>query len=716
MSAASDWALLPLAAAAVVLYLRALCRDRAPLRELLRGALCWTAPVGLALAAGRVSASPAPGPALPAAAVAGLALALVVLRRRVWSAELRAPARPSLEALLAGTLVALAAFVVLSTPDEPQAVTPPEPGSSAELAARAFPTAPPALPLRLDAANSLLVDGRSRDLDLVLQATLEPDSVLELRLRADAPPITRGMALWLSSDARLPTGFVRETAEECTPVGTSGGTVAAGRPVDVRIQARGARLQAEVDGRRVEASDGWTAATGVVVLAARGAATVSALEITPAPAAPAPAAVPVAPAPERAALAALPLALGLVFGLGLWWLAALTLSRALTLAAFAALPLALVARPEGEGTRLVEAARIAYAVAGLLVLPALVHARSARPARLLVYLLAACLAAPVSVAALVTHGRGAAGLLPPGFDHLAWAGERLDGDLVHLRHPLVRLLDEYLADHRFRHRQVALEKPAGVVRVLALGGSTTWGFGLHVPDEPDFTLALEQRLARDVAGGEPAVEVLNAAWRGATGARLFHLLRGGLLDFRPDVVVLCLTYNDVFALTRFDEWTYLEAIGAPGSSRSLVADLATAWRIQRGQEEMNRLIVEFAEWPGTTAELWARLGHEGEDTPPRRFETVLTAFAELARQEGFALVLVKEPMAGDKRFIWKDEFYAVIDRVGAAHGLPVVDPTPALQAAGGAALFQDQIHPTVAGHAVIAEVLEPVIRELVRRR
>jgi len=57
-----------------------------------------------------------------------------------------------------------------------------------------------------------------------------------------------------------------------------------------------------------------------------------------------------------------------------------------------------------------------------------------------------------------------------------------------------------------------------------------------------------------------------------------------------------------------------------------------------------------------------------------------------------------------------------MDAVGSEFGLPVVDPSPALQAAGGAELFFDDVHLKPAGHAVVAEVLAPVVRAALQER
>ena len=44
-------------------------------------------------------------------------------------------------------------------------------------------------------------------------------------------------------------------------------------------------------------------------------------------------------------------------------------------------------------------------------------------------------------------------------------------------------------------------------------------------------------------------------------------------------------------------------------------------------------------------------------------------------------------------------------------GAPVLVPGPALQAAGGADLFMDQVHLLPEGHEVMARMLEPVVVE-----
>jgi len=90
-----------------------------------------------------------------------------------------------------------------------------------------------------------------------------------------------------------------------------------------------------------------------------------------------------------------------------------------------------------------------------------------------------------------------------------------------------------------RDREYPLAKPEGVFRILVLGDSFTWGYG--VSDEEVFTERLEKALA--TAGR--SVEVLNAGVSGwGTDQELLYLEREGLQS-SPDLVVLAFfLYND----------------------------------------------------------------------------------------------------------------------------------------------------------------------------
>jgi lysophospholipase L1-like esterase len=90
-----------------------------------------------------------------------------------------------------------------------------------------------------------------------------------------------------------------------------------------------------------------------------------------------------------------------------------------------------------------------------------------------------------------------------------------------------------------RDREYPYEKPSGVSRILVLGDSFTWGYG--VADGEIFTEVLEAGLRRDGLHWE----VLNAGVSGwGTDQEYLYLINEGF-KYAPDVVVLAfLVFND----------------------------------------------------------------------------------------------------------------------------------------------------------------------------
>lgn len=85
----------------------------------------------------------------------------------------------------------------------------------------------------------------------------------------------------------------------------------------------------------------------------------------------------------------------------------------------------------------------------------------------------------------------------------------------------------------------AIPKPPGVIRLLMLGDSFTFGF--PVRDEETFCAVAEQALR---AAGEP-VEVINGGVSGASPTLHYLVLRDQLLELEPDLVLLWYDLGDL---------------------------------------------------------------------------------------------------------------------------------------------------------------------------
>ena len=93
----------------------------------------------------------------------------------------------------------------------------------------------------------------------------------------------------------------------------------------------------------------------------------------------------------------------------------------------------------------------------------------------------------------------------------------------------------------FRGEDIALKKPEGVYRIIAVGGSTT--FGVYLPWEETYPYALQEVLRERF--GTDAIEVINAGLTGSTAAETYHRLPTQILPTDPDMVVLYHAFNDL---------------------------------------------------------------------------------------------------------------------------------------------------------------------------
>lgn len=702
------WILVVLLASAG--YLRNLCLGAPPLRLLWRGTFSALAPAGALLALRPFVSVPHEPLLILLAGSFGLLFALFVLREHV-RAIVPTGARGIVRALI--VVVALggsSAWVhgharelglapVIKTAER----------SMATLSDERFLLE---TPLRLDPSNAITMPGPYRSLVLDAELTLEPDSLLEVRLHAEAG-LPNGVALFLSSDARWQSGFILESKGAFRPASETFGVLEPGRGYDLSVRVRGEAYEVWLDGRRVCSADIRAFASGsVVVLAARGEVQLESLvlgPITPEP--------PVRDASNEARAASMVPWMTL----GLLTLAAVVLLiipflRALEGAAWMLVPIALGlhgwAEPSGRLT-LTPYLWVLVAFFGFALPWTLLHRQRSGPLRTTAFLVL------VAVLGFVALDKGSgppvinakrAGNLWDQFDL-----PRIDPGLSYLQHPYIRRFNSYVLDHTFRGRTFSADPAPGVTRIISVGTSSTWGHGIEVSTGADYPTVLEGLLSERLPGR--GIEVINGAVRGSTAARLLRVFRESLLVFQPDIVTVSLYFNDSSYATSIDEESYLTRISQPDYEHSVLERVREMWHRQRNTRITNHVWKSMQVKHGDSLGSWKEVVTDPEvRSPPEHFEACLRAFAELGREHGFQLVLIKEPISGDMQRIWRDEFRAVMDRLGEEYGLPVVDPAEALAAAGGRKLFMDDVHPLPEGHRVMAEVLGPVLERVIRKQ
>jgi lysophospholipase L1-like esterase len=233
----------------------------------------------------------------------------------------------------------------------------------------------------------------------------------------------------------------------------------------------------------------------------------------------------------------------------------------------------------------------------------------------------------------------------------------------------------------FRGREYAAAKPPGAWRVVGLGDSVMFGWGV---DQDAIYMSL---LERQLAAERPGVEVLNLAVPGYNTLQEAAVLEAKGLALAPDVVLVNYALNDWAA-------PFFLADDAGGA------------------------LVETTDFEELADGVRARLSQRhGEMQGLGKVARALDRVAALARTRGLPVVFFAYPQelspAGQERlaqvavergFVYLDLFAAFADYYR-ERGLP-----------GLRALYvkPEDIHPNPEGHRLIAATLRPVLERLLR--
>lgn len=218
-----------------------------------------------------------------------------------------------------------------------------------------------------------------------------------------------------------------------------------------------------------------------------------------------------------------------------------------------------------------------------------------------------------------------------------------------LRYGLVPNLDYYgwfrINSLGFRGREMSAQKPPGVLRVVCLGGSTTFDTGtVGAPPWPE---VLESELRQRL--GTTSVEVFNLGIGGATSLDSLIDLQTRALAFNPDLVVLYQSHNDLvysippvhpvhstlFPLedrprSSFERWLTLHSLLYAKSEERVVSRVTAAVGLLKTAVTLGR----SPEAPGEDRDHAMERGL-------RAFEANVTSIAAIARANRIPLALVK---------------------------------------------------------------------------
>lgn len=240
------------------------------------------------------------------------------------------------------------------------------------------------------------------------------------------------------------------------------------------------------------------------------------------------------------------------------------------------------------------------------------------------------------------------------------------------------------------------DKPAGERRVLLVGDSTV--FGVLVADADIFARRAEVALQ----GVDPAIRVLNGAAPGWSSWQARRALEERLGELEPDLLVIATLWSDAQGAREPDavRFTPISPLLARSHAYVLLREWVNELRSGGRVEEVKVGLLP----PGP--------GGRGAPTlrvPLDAYRDNLEAMAAQEEAMGgqvafLVLPCVRDP-AGGGVGDFRDDYRQAMRQAAERYGAPIADTPAAFVGTSPSQLFLDEVHPTAAGHAVVAEVL-----------
>jgi lysophospholipase L1-like esterase len=283
----------------------------------------------------------------------------------------------------------------------------------------------------------------------------------------------------------------------------------------------------------------------------------------------------------------------------------------------------------------------------------------------------------------------------------------------------------------FRGGDIALEKPEGVYRIVALGGSTT--FAVYLPWTESYPYYLQEELRERL--GTDKIEVINGGLTGSTSGESFHRLATQVLPVDPDMIIIYHAYNDLLPRV-FDDYQddyyhfrKSDPNSPPGMTRFYLYRLALSV-LSPGffHENYNLMgqVWKIENLPSTDTERTQNFLDSNNDAFAFNMDNMVT----LAKAKGVDVVLASFAIRNDiwhwmdylPPYLWEigiAENNVVIREIAERQNVPLVPfaEAPFLEGFNvhNSKMFNDSIHMTAEGNQFKAEIFADTIAPAVAK-
>jgi lysophospholipase L1-like esterase len=259
-----------------------------------------------------------------------------------------------------------------------------------------------------------------------------------------------------------------------------------------------------------------------------------------------------------------------------------------------------------------------------------------------------------------------------------------------------------------RGKEFDEKKPAGVYRILSLGDSRTFGWGLS--DEETYSHLLE-KLLQDYLGNKAKVEVINAGVNAWSYGQIYVYLRDLGMKYNPDLVILA----DANLWTQFSE----------GQSKEFIKKMTRGVRLKNllRRSAIYHYLIEVklkkyyekyrTKFIPVDPEKDQFFKEQQKSDPSLAFEEQIKMICELIKSKnvkGLIIFLpIEDLLISRKTHMIKD----IKQKESEAYSIPLIDFTIDFSARKDLYFFSDDpVHPNVAGNRMIAQrIFDHIVKE-----